>query len=439
MKPDCLLSSRTPVTPGRIAVVVGAGKSGEAAARLLGRLGARVRLLEKNPANVSPEFAAEAREHGWEILTGPHAPEHFANAALVVPCPGVPLTVLRPLLEQAGNPPLMAELELASRFTEKPVIAITGTSGKTTTASLTAAMLREAGRTVFLGGNIGTPLSSYILAVLDGAEKEADVLVLEVSSFQLMGVSSFHPRVAVLLNLSPNHLDQHKDFTEYRDAKFRLFAAQTEEDTAIFGRGLEDEARRRGIRATILGFAPSARFPKTLLLGDHNQANLEAAFLAAHKLGVDEHTAAKAVEAFAPLPNRLEIVGEWDGRQYINDSKATTPDALEVALRGMARPVRLLAGGVYKGGDLTRLLPLIREKVTAIGLFGAHRDVFEKAWTGAAPINWFPSLEEAMRCLRKEMRPGEVMLLSPATASFDLYKNYEQRGEDFRRIARQLQ
>ena len=427
-------SAASPVTNGMRVVVVGAGKSGEAALRLVVHLGGVPRLLERNPERVTPEMAALVRDAGGDIITGPHKPAHFEGMDLVVPSPGVPLAALLPLAREAGNVPVMSEMELASRLVAEPIIAVTGTSGKTTTVSLIASMLEESGKNVFLGGNIGTPLSEYVLS-----GEKADVLVLEASSFQLQGCSSFHPTVAVLLNLSPNHLDQHTDMNEYREAKFAIFRNQGPEDIAILGPGLDEEAARHRLAAHIRHFSVSDRFPEALLLGKHNRANMEAAYLAAHQFGVSEKAAARAVAAFAPLPHRLEPVGTWNGVLYVNDSKATTPDALAVALESMDRPVLLLAGGIFKGGDLAALVPLIREKVREIALFGANRETFEAAWHGAAPISWSPTLEEAARHLRGHARAGDAILLAPASSSFDLYENYGKRGEDFRRIAELLQ
>ncbi len=427
-------NTHNPVRPGDICVVVGAGASGSAAARLLYRLGARVRLLEKNPEAVSDALRQDAKNLGYEILTGPHDPAYFSNARLVVPSPGVPMRVLSPLLKAAGNPPLLAELELASRFTSEPVIAVTGTSGKTTTASLIAAMLRAAGRRVFLGGNIGTPLSDYVVS-----KEKADILVLEASSFQLLGCETFHPNVALLLNISPNHLDQHADMDEYVDAKFRIFQRQTPEDTALVGEELLETARSRGLRGQLRGFTATERFPVTKLLGRHNKANLEAAYQATSLFGVDEATAAKAVADFPPLSHRLELVGEWHGVAYINDSKCTTPESLRVALESMDRPVRLLAGGVFKGGDLAALRALLKEKTREAALFGGSREVFEQAWQGVVPLSWSADLETAVRILRDHAQAGEVILLAPATSSFDLFANYGKRGDEFRRIAEKLQ
>lgn len=419
-------------------MVVGAGASGEAAARLLCEKGAKVRLLERNPDKVSQGLLMLARELGIEIVTGPHEPAHFAGASLVVPSPGVPFTMLRPLLDAAGNPPMLAEMELAYRYTDESILAVTGTSGKTTTVSLAAAMLETAGKNVFLGGNIGTPLSDYVVTVLKGGKK-ADVLVLEVSSFQLMGCTTFTPQVGMLLNISPNHLDQHESMREYTEAKFSMFSRQTQDDVALFGAVLEDEVPLHTIGGRIEYFTSPETKWETKLLGAHNQCNIEAAYQACKEFGVSRETAAKAAAAFIPLPNRLELVGEWGGVAYVNDSKCTTVSALEVALKSMERPTLLLVGGVFKGGDLEALIPLLKEKVKVVGMFGQNREVFSKAWEGVVPLFWSATLEEAMRTLRDEAEKGDTILLAPATASYDLYPNYVARGADFRRVAELLQ
>lgn len=428
----------SPIKAGELAVVVGGGISGLAAAALLRRLGAEVRLLDKKERAFSREFLAEAAPLRLELISGPHLPEHFQGAALVVPSPGVPLQALEAPLAAAGKPPCIAELELAAAFAHEDIIAVTGTSGKTTTVSLMAAMLEKAGKKVFLGGNIGTPLSSYVLAREEGRAK-ADILVLETSSFQLQLTRAFHPRVAVLLNLSENHLDQHKDMEEYRAAKFKVFANQTPADLALLGEGLFSLTQDYPLRARTEYFAAAGRFPHTRLLGRHNQANLEAAFLTARFFGVSEAQATEAAAEFVPLPHRLERAGEWSGVLYVNDSKATTVEALAAALQSLERPVLLLAGGVFKGGDLAGLRPLIKEKVRAVALFGGSRERFARAWEDLVPLSWDKSLEEAMRRARSQARPGDAILLAPATSSFDQYSDYKARGLDFKRIAELLQ
>lgn len=425
-----------PVKEGELAVVVGAGSSGAAAARLLAALGARVRLVDSN--RVPENIRAMASEKGIEILCAKHTPEQFYGASLVVCSPGVPLSALAPLLEESGNPPLIAETELALRYVREPILAVTGTSGKTTTVSLAAAMLEAAGKKVFLGGNIGTPLSDYVLDSITGKREKADVLVLEMSSFQLQGSEHFHPRVAVLLNLSPNHLDHHKDMAEYSDAKFRIFALQTEGDLAVLPENLVSLFHARGYKARIAVFAPSARFARTRLLGRHNTANAEAAFLACREFGVGEEAAIRAVADFQPLRHRLERAGELEGVLYVNDSKCTTVDAMHVALESFDSPVLLIAGGKFKGGDLESLTGLLRERVRAVALFGASREVFETAWKDVVPLSWHPELPAAVSRLRAMARPGDVVLLSPATSSFDLYSNYKARGDHFCALVRQM-
>ena len=425
-----------PVRAGDKAAVLGAGRSGMAALKLLWRLGAELRLLERDEKNISAEARAFIELNKVQLICGEHAPQHFAGLDVLVLSPGVPVSKIFPLLpdSSAERPELLAEMELAWRqLRGEPVLAVSGTSGKTTTASLAAAMLRRQGLSVFLGGNIGTPLSEY---VLDG--RRADVLVLEISSFQLQTCSSFHPRVGVLLNIAENHLDYHADMREYIEAKFRLFRWQDEGDLAVFGKGLEALVKRMSIKARQAYFTPRGRFLQAQLFGEHNQANMEAAYQACREFGVSEEKAAQAVAAFKPLPHRLERVDEIDGVLFVNDSKCTTVAALKVALEAFDRPVRLLAGGRFKGGDLASLRTLIRERTQVVGLFGEGREYFEKAWQDVVPLNWSPSLEEAVRTLAADAQSGEVVLLAPAAASFDLYVNYEARGNDFKRIVKEL-
>ncbi len=422
-----------PLTPGELALVMGAGASGSAAAVLLLALGARVRVLEKNPAAASEELQRLAEQKLLELHTGEHSPEQFAGAALVIVSPGIPLPIVQNLTRDAGSPPLMAELELALRYTHEPILAVTGTSGKTTTVSLAAAMLRQAGKKVFLGGNIGTPLSRYVLS-----GEKADALVLELSSFQLQGTHSLKAKVAVILNLSLNHLDHHADMEEYAAAKFRIFARQTENDLALLPPELLDAYKRSAFSARAQVFTPRGRFPSMRLLGSHNDANAEAAFLACKEWGVSEADAVIAAEHFPPLRHRLESAGDINGVLYVNDSKATTVDALRAALLSFDSPVLLLAGGKFKGGDLISLRPLLEERVRAVALFGASRDIFTTAWQGAVPLSWDPELSLALTRLAGLARPGDVVLLSPATSSFDAYANYKERGDDFCRLVQNL-
>ena len=425
-----------PVGKGDAAGVLGAGRSGMAALKLLCRLGAITRLLERDEKNITAEARTFIQQNNVQLICGEHTPQQFAGLDFLVMSPGIPVAKIAALLpdSSAKRPELLAEMELAWRqLRGEPVLAVSGTSGKTTTASLAAAMLRQQGLSVFLGGNIGTPLSEY---VLDG--RQADVLVLEISSFQLQTCSSFHPRVGVLLNIAENHLDYHANMREYIEAKLRLFRWQDEGDLAVLGKGLEHVLERRSIKARQTYFAPCGRFSRTQLFGEHNQANMEAAYQACREFGVSEEKAAQAVAAFKPLPHRLERVGEKDGVLFVNDSKCTTVSALKVALEAFDRPVRLLAGGKFKGGDLASLRELVKKRARVVGLFGASREYFEKAWQDIVPMNWSPALEEAVRVLAAGAQSGDVVLLAPAAASFDLYADYEARGNDFKRIVKEL-
>lgn len=426
--------------PGDLAVVVGAGVSGVAAAKLLHRMGARVRLLDRSRERVPADFAEWAAREGVEIVCGKHVPEQFAGARLVVPSPGVAASEIRKWLPEENAPEIMAETEVAWRqLSGEPVIGVTGTSGKTTTTSLCAAMLKEQGLRVFTGGNIGTPLSEYLLS-----GEKADVVVLELSSFQLQTCSLLRPHVGILLNISENHLDFHKDMEEYVGAKMNLFANQTEEDVAILQEGMDDLATRYGLRARIEHYTVSERFPDMRLMGPHNRANAEAAWLACREFGVTEEAAARAVAAFQPLEHRLERVAEIGGVLYVNDSKCTTVAALRVALASFERPVILLAGGKFKGGDLPGLCPLLKKRARCVALFGASRERFEPAWRDTLPVTWDRTLEEALRRVAGlDGRPalaheGDVVLLAPACSSFDQYPNYLRRGDDFKRIVREV-
>ena len=420
---------------GMRAAVVGAGASGRAAALLLARLGAAVRLLDREPDAVAGEEARALTAAGVELVFGGHRTEHFAGVGLVVLSPGVPLPPLRPLLPAGdATPEVISELELAGRYSPGRVVAITGTNGKTTTTGLTAHVLQNVGLRVFLGGNIGTPLSQY---VLDG--READVLVLEVSSYQAQYCTSFRPDVAVLLNFSPNHLDHHASMGEYLDAKLNLFAHMEPEGLALLPAALRAELGDRHItRARIKWFESTDRFESERLPGAHNQANMEAVYQGTVRFGVDERCMREAVETFEPYPHRLQRVGQARGVTFVDDSKATTVDALRAALESIDGGVLLLAGGVYKGGDLASLAPLVRRKVRAVCLFGASREIFEAAWAGHVPLAWEPTMDKAMHRLMTWAEPGDTMLLSPATASFDLYENYKERGKHFQRVFEEL-
>lgn len=421
---------------GTRAVVVGAGSSGRAASLLLVRLGAAVRLLDRNENALGPEALAAQRDAGVEVVLGPHGPEQFSGAQLVVLSPGVPARKVRALLPVGEDEPeMISELELASRYARGRMLAVTGTNGKTTTCGLCAHVMQSIGLRVFLGGNIGTPLSQY---VLDGVE--ADVLVLEVSSFQAQNCTTFRPDVGVLLNFSPDHLDYHADMEEYLRAKLNLFAHMTPDDLAVVPEAMQHELSERYFtKARIKWFESTDRFECERLPGAHNQSNMEAVFQATRRFGVTERCMREALDTFEPYPHRLERIGVKHGVCFVDDSKATTVDALRAALESFEGGVLLLAGGIYKGGDLASLAPLLRRKVRAVCLFGGSREVFEAAWAGHVPLAWEQTMDKAVKRLMTWAEQGDTMLLSPATSSFDQYDNYKQRGDHLRTIFEALE
>ncbi len=408
------------------AIVIGAGRSGMAAVHLLLKLKASVCLLEKDAKNIQLETKLALENAGVNIICGEHNSKHFENTDYIIPSPGIPISGIIPLLPEHNKPEILAEMELAWRcLSDEKCLAITGTSGKTTTASLAAAMLEEQGFNVFLGGNIGTPLSEYVLS-----EQKAQVLVLELSSFQLQNCSNFAPHVAILLNITENHLDYHVDMQEYTDAKLSMFEHQNFGDIAIMHRSSAQVIQNYDIKSKIEWID----FKKCRLAGVHNQENIAAAWLACKEFGVSQTNAAKAVANFAPLAHRLESVRELDEVLYVNDSKCTTTSSLKVALEAFDRPIILLCGGKFKGGDLSSLRSLINEKVKHVALFGASREYFEQAWQDIVPMTWSSKLDEAIHVARTKAKPKDVVLMAPATASFDLYANYMARGDDFKNL-----
>ncbi|MFO7727764.1 MAG: UDP-N-acetylmuramoyl-L-alanine--D-glutamate ligase [Desulfonatronovibrio sp.] len=410
---------------GHNVAVVGAGRSGLSAAALARALGARVRILERNE-HFDKDKLAGPQFDGVEIIIGEHEKRHFADAHMVVISPGIPIKTVKDLVP--GGTKIFSELEFASWFVHEPIIAVTGSNGKTTTTMLIAHALQKMGKKVFAGGNLGTPLSEYVLN-----RDNCDLLVLEVSSFQLEGCSGFHPRVGIFLNFSVNHLDHHLDEQEYFMAKAGLFARQNENDLAVIALELKQEIEQLDVlKCRRVYFVPSERFSCPRLSGEHNQANMEAAFLACRYFGMEESLFSQALNDFTPPPHRQEIFLKYDRKIFVNDSKATTVEAVSAALKTFDPPIRLLAGGVYKGGDFSELASLIKQKVVKVYLFGAGRDVFEKAWKNETDMEYFSDFDQAVTSAVSESMPGDTLLLSPGTASFDLFDNYMDRGNAFK-------
>lgn len=413
------------------AVVIGAERSGRAAARFLAAKGADVTLADRR----EDLDLSEARLDGVTIALGAHTAELFDGADIVVPSPGVDVRKID-ALKDFPTQRVIAEMELGYANTDIPVLAVTGTNGKTTTTMLCAAMLEAAGKKVFTGGNIGTPLTDFLLE--DGV---ADVLVIEISSFQLMHCHDFHPHSAVLLNFSGNHLDWHNDMDEYLNAKLKIFTNQTEMDTAVVGESMKGLLHERDFtQAPVSWSTCTHRFQSPSLPGEHNCFNAEAAWQAVRPFGVTLEQAKQAVLNFPAQSHRIETVGKKNGVMFVNDTKATTFEAVAAAVRTFKRqPVRLLMGGVHKGGDMNALIRNLEGRVVCIGLYGGSRNIFEKPLANYFSVTWDETMEQAVKRQYSLSAPGDVILLSPGTSSFDQYKNYQARGEDFRRIFKELE
>jgi UDP-N-acetylmuramoylalanine--D-glutamate ligase len=448
---------------GREVVVVGLARSGVAAARLLLDRGARVTACDARPAHELPE-AGSLAERGARLALGRDTLPPLSGAALVVVSPGVPWE--RPELAAAreAGVPVVAELELGYRCLQGTVLAVTGTKGKSTTAAALGAMLREAGgpgTDVRVAGNIGAALCGLV------ADSTPEThFVLEASSFQLEGTDAFHPRVALFLNLSPDHIDRHGDMQRYAAAKARIFANQLPEDWAVVngddpgvltlacaararllpfstqappdGDGAwfsDGEARlRRGGSEERLFSRSAIRLP-----GSHLAADLLAAGAAARLLGAPSAALERAVSGFSSSSHVLERVAELDGVAYYDDSKATNVAAARAALEALDRPLVAILGGRAKGGDFRLLRAPLERRARAAVLIGEAAPLLRAALEGAVPLLQAASLEEAVATARSAARPGDAVVLTPACASFDMFRDYAARGRAFQQAVRAQQ
>jgi UDP-N-acetylmuramoylalanine--D-glutamate ligase len=430
---------------GKQVVVLGLGISGMEAAKLLKDKGAHVTVRDSAANNATVNQRAEALrrlairvELGEAIM----ARDRFDFCVL---SPGInPNAPLVQKLRQAGLP-MFGELEIAYRFCQCPIVAITGTNGKTTTTELIDAVLAAGGKRTKASGNIGTAFSA---AVRDSAS--LDVMVLEVSSFQLEHIVEFRPRISVHLNLTPDHLDRYGSMEEYEAAKWQIFRNQTADDFAIVNVNLRlPEIAAHKITFSVTGTPADYQLidgwlvahgeqvleqSRTNLIGPHNAENMLAALAVADLYHVPREAAIQALCAYQPLPHRCEKVGVIDGVTFINDSKATNIDALEKALLAMRSPVVLMAGGKDKGLDFSGLRPLLREKVKAIVLIGQMTEKLFAAWNSAVPCVRATTLADAVEQSRQLAKPGDVVLFSPGCSSFDMFKDFEDRGDQFRAL-----
>ena len=434
-------------------MVVGLARTGVAAARFLAARGARVTVSEQRPADAFAAELAALQPLGVEVECGGHSEARFLAADLIVPSPGVPLTLPALAAARGKGIEIISELELAWRFLRGTVVAVTGSNGKTTTVSLLGKIFADAGRRVQVGGNIGTPLIHLVESARDDS-----VNVVEVSSFQLEAITSFRPRVAALLNITPDHLDRHAAMGEYVAAKARLFGYQRGDDFAIFNADdrtcaeLAPEvraqrfwfSRRRGLdvgtflRDDWVVFANGPQQESVLprqeipLLGAHNLENVLAAVCAARLLEVPAAAIRRAVAGFGGVEHRLEFVAEIDGVRYYNDSKATNVDAAVKALEAFPGNLLVILGGKDKGGDFRPLQALLRERARRALLIGAAREKIAGHLGESVPTEILETLPEAVARAAELAAPGDVVLLAPACASFDQFENFEHRGRVFK-------
>ncbi len=446
---------------GRRITVVGLGKSGLAAARFCRQQGARVTVTDMAARG---QFATEARELealGVTLEFGAHRSATFDQAELVVLSPGVPHTIAPVETARRRGIPVIGEVELAFRYIEAPIVAVTGTNGKTTTTELLGQMLQASGLEVFVGGNIGTPLIDYV-----AQGQRRDWLVIEVSSFQLDTIVHFRPRIGVLLNISADHLDRYSSFEAYAESKMRLFANQTASDTAVlnaadgFGRAAAERVPGKLLMVNAgpndggsgnaliavdhITFQLAGLGGHTIdlsgwqLIGDHNRENAAAAGLAALAAGATPQGLQTAIDTFRGLAHRLALVHTHRGVRYYDDSKATNVDAVCRALEGFATPVVLIMGGRDKGGGYQDLVRPVRQFVRALVVIGEAAEAITQTLGHLVPTVRAGDMAEAVRLAAARARRGDAVLLSPACASFDMYDSYHQRGEDFCRHVQQL-
>ncbi|MBS1822808.1 MAG: UDP-N-acetylmuramoyl-L-alanine--D-glutamate ligase [Acidobacteria bacterium] len=442
-------------------LVVGLGKSGIAAALFLRKQGARVTVSDSRSAVTLAKEIPALLDAGIMVESGGHGLLTFRRQDLIVISPGVPLDTPEVKQVIGYGMPVIGELELASRFLKGRVVAITGSNGKTTTTTLIGKILKDAGLPTLVGGNIGIPVIDLVPESKDGF-----LDVLEVSSFQLETIEQFHPWIALVLNITPDHLDRHGSFENYAAMKARITERQEADDFLILN--AEDKPTQMvaaKTRAQIFWFSPRrpikqgtfvhgesivfvpregakgepimpvAEIP---LRGAHNVENVLAAICAARLAGVPAEKIRASVASFKAVEHRLEFVRCVQGIDYFNDSKATNVDAAIKAVEAFPSGIHLILGGKDKDSDYTLLAPLLRERVKAVYTIGSAAEKIERALEGVVKMVGAGTIDVAVREATKAAVPGDVVLLAPACSSFDQFENYEHRGRTFRQIVNEL-
>jgi UDP-N-acetylmuramoylalanine--D-glutamate ligase len=443
---------------GKKVLVVGLARTGVALTRFLAQVGARVTVTDLAPATELAEMRALIRDLPVAEELGVPEPADVLHYDLILPSPGVPPEL--PWLDAARRHgiPVWGELELAGHFLTCPVIAVSGTNGKTTTITLVGEFLKASGIKALVGGNIGTPLISLL-----SRQREADCLVVEISSFQLDTAPHFHPQAAALLNITPDHLDRYPNYGAYVASKTSLFRGMNAKEPKVLnyddplvrplGQGLEKvsyfsvtEPLTDGawlakeaikVRLTPEG---EAEFPlaEIRLQGTHNLENIMAALLLSLKAGAASPACRQVLAAFDGLPHRLQWVANLAGVDFYDDSKGTNVGAVARSLASFDRPLVLIAGGRDKDSDFRLLNDLIRNRVKALVLLGETKERLARVWEGLAPAYLAEDMSDAVRRAADLAQPGEVVLLSPACASFDMFRDYAHRGETFQKAVKEV-
>lgn len=440
----------------RPAAIIGLGISGAAAADLLLREGCIVSVFDDRDGPEQRESALRLTARGVGVFLGEKSVRGWKGFEMVIVSPGIPSG--HPLLLRAHREgaEVLSEVALASRFLKGRLIAVTGTNGKTTTVSLLTEIFRRAGRTAIAGGNIGYPLSRIALE-----ERTYQVVVAEISSFQLENLGTFRPAAAVILNLTPDHLDRYPSVREYGETKLKIFARQGRGDRAVFPEEMASWIEKKipsGVeKVTWGGSEGAARFEEgeirvyspegmeVICSGEELPrrdpaflSNALAAVATARAEGVSGEDIGAVLKAFPGLPHRLEYLGEVSGVAFYNDSKSTNPDSVVAALQAFSRPVIWLAGGSEKGLDFSPITRILPGPIKRAVLLGECREKLGRVVAGKVPFQFAADLEEAVAEAFRQAVPGEAILLSPGCASYDMFENYQARGDLFKRLMREL-
>jgi UDP-N-acetylmuramoylalanine--D-glutamate ligase len=440
--------------------ILGAGKSGLAVARLLKTRRAKVFLSERGKKNKFEDAARELDEIGVEYEFGDNT-HRVLDADYIILSPGVPIDAPIVKLAREKQIKILSEIEIAFDQCEAPIVAITGTNGKTTTTTLVGEIFKRAGWNAFVAGNIGIAFSE----IVDQAKGEKAIVVLEVSSFQLDAIDTFRPKVSALLNITPDHLDRYKNYEAYIQSKYRIVENQKGYDVFVYNHD-DDHARNCADTVNIrtLGFSLKEELKqgaylagedvvlrigreKEILInrneigipGPHNLMNAMAAALMTRTMGVEFDAIRETLRSFKGVEHRIEFVRELNGVKYFNDSKATNVDSVYYALGSFKEPIVLIAGGKDKGNDYSKIADLVKEHVKAIVTVGKGAEKIEKFFKDMKPIHSAGmSMDEAVKLAKDAAAPGDIVLLSPACASFDMFDNYEHRGMVFKELVNQL-